>query len=142
MTTFDVLEGYVALRRQVALIRASESSSLEFGHNQIGVLYRLSQGPATMGELAAYANTDKASMSRTVSLLRQSGLIRRLPDKKDRRVINIELTARGRVHAQKAKHIRDQVGKKLNMGLNASERKQFVTLVEKIVRCLQEHPSQ
>ncbi len=136
MTTFDFLEAYVSLRREVALIRAAEAKNLDFGHNQISVLYRLSVSSASMGELAEHALTDKASMTRTVALLEKSGLVRRVPDKEDRRVINIELTAKGKLQARKAQEIRNSIGRKLDSSLSASERKQLVSLIQKSVENL------
>jgi DNA-binding MarR family transcriptional regulator len=132
MATFEVLEAYVTLRREVALIRAAQTKDLEFGHNQISVLYRLSLSPANMGELAEYALTDKASMTRTVALLEKSGFVTRRPDPADRRVVNISLTAKGKSQARKAQAIRSAVGKKLDSALSPAERKKFVSLVQKI----------
>ena len=136
MSTFEVLEAFVALRREVAVIRASEAKSLEFGHNQISVLYRLSLSNATMGELAEYALTDKASMTRTVSLLEKAGFIKRVGDEVDRRVINIELTAKGKTQARKAHEIRNAIGKTLDSTLSPTERKQLTALIQKIAEKL------
>ena len=133
MSTFEVLESYVLLKRAVAQIRAAELKNLEFGHNQIGILYRLSISDATMGELADYSLTDKASVSRTVASLEKLGFVKRVGDKADRRVINIELTAKGKIQAQVAAKIRSSVGKKLDATLNPAEKKQLTLLTQKIV---------
>jgi DNA-binding MarR family transcriptional regulator len=133
MSTTEILDSFVALRRHVALIRASEASALDFGHNQIAILYKLSLGPATMGALADYTLSDKASISRTVNLLEDAGFIKRVSDPNDRRVTHIELTAKGRVQSEKAVEIRKNIAKKLDGALTVAERKQLSELVNKVV---------
>ena len=130
--TPSILEAYVTLRREIALIRSAELKSVDFGHNQISVLYRLLVSSASMGELAEYASSDKASMTRTVALLEKQGLVRRIPDKNDRRVVTIELTAKGKIKATVAQEIRMAVEKKLDNCLTTVERKQFAALVQKL----------
>jgi MarR family 2-MHQ and catechol resistance regulon transcriptional repressor len=136
MSTSSVLDSYISFRRAVALLRAAEVKDLEFGHNQISVLYKLSLGPATMGELVEATSSDKASMTRTVASLEKMGFVKRKGDENDRRVIVIELTAKGRIHSQKAHEIRNAIAMRLEKCLNAEERKQFAFLVDKIVNHL------
>lgn len=130
---FEILEAFISLRRHVALIRASESKKMDFGHNQISVLYRLLQSNATMGELAEHTLSDKASMTRTVSLLEDAGYVKRAPDPSDRRIVNIELTPKGRQQARKAYEIRSAIGRRLEECLSRKERKELSQLIQKIV---------
>ena len=133
MSTNSVLSTYMALRRKIALLRGQAMKDSEFGHNQISILYRLSLSNATLSELVEYALSDKASTSRTVNLLEKGGLIKKVVDETDRRVVNIELTAKGRSRAKKAGQIRQAIANKLDEGLTSSERKQFKILVDKIL---------
>lgn len=133
MSTFEVLESYVSLRRRIALLRAASTKDLELGHNQINILYRLLLSTATMSDLASYVATDKASVSRTVSSLEKEGYVKRVQSKDDRRVIHIKLTAKGRSHALAAQKIRNSIGKKVEFPLTPSEKKQFTLLSKKIV---------
>lgn len=133
MSTFEVLESYVSLRRRIALLRASSTKDLELGHNQVSILYRLLLSTATMGELADYTATDKASVSRTVTSLEKEGLIKRRSDSVDRRVVYIELTAKGKTKALAAQKIRIAIGKKIEFALTSSEKKQFSNLAQKII---------
>lgn len=128
----EVLNAFISLRREVALLRAYHVKDLEFGHNQISVLYRLSLSDATMGELSDHTLSDKGSMTRTVSLLEKDGLVQRTADKNDRRVYNIKLTTKGRTYALQAQKIKDAIGSELDKCLNATERRQLVALIEKI----------
>lgn len=132
----EVLNAFVSLRREFSLLRASHIKDLEFGHNQISVLYRLSLSEATMGELSDYTLSDKGSMTRTVSLLEKAGMVQRSAGKTDRRVFNIKLTAKGRTFALQAQKIRDVMGDEMDKGLSAAERRQFSALVEKVTTYL------
>jgi DNA-binding MarR family transcriptional regulator len=136
MTRYPILEGFAYLRRAIASLRAAETKDLEFGHNQMTILYKLSLAPANMGELVDFTYSDKASVTRTVSSLEKLGLVKRKSDTNDRRARIIELTAKGRTHAEKVHAIRDSLGKKLDSCLSPDERKQFSALVHKIVENL------
>ncbi len=52
-------------------------------------------GPRTLGELARAEQVRPATMSRAVDALRRAGLVARVPDPADRRVVRIRATAAG-----------------------------------------------
>lgn len=135
-STQSVLESYLQLRTALAALRAHETKDLDFGHNQITVLYRLLLSDATMSELVEAAFADKASMTRTISALVKLGLVKRKPDPKDGRVTRIELTSKGREKAQIAKRVRMNIGKNLEETLSPEDRKSFCALIEKITQKL------
>lgn len=132
MSTYQVLEAYVSLRREIALLRAETKKASELGHNQISVLYKLSLGSATMGELAEHTLSDKASLTRTVASLEKAGFVTRQISEDDRRVTIIELTPAGKKPAQKAIELRSDIGRDLDATLTPEERRQFSLLAEKI----------
>jgi len=133
MSTFEVLESFVSLRRRIALLRSASTKNLELGHNQISILYRLLLSKASMGDLASYSATDKASVSRTVTSLEKEGYVKRVHSQSDRRVIHIELTSKGKTLALAGQKIRSAIGKKIEFALTATEKKQFVALTDKII---------
>lgn len=141
MATFDIIESFAALKRELNLLWAAETKNVDLGQNQMRVLYKLSKGPATMGELADFTMADKASLTRTVASLEKTGTLRRRSDAEDRRVVIIELTAKGRQYARKAQAVRDAMGERLDRTLSAAERKQFKDLVRKISENLNAPPS-
>jgi DNA-binding MarR family transcriptional regulator len=53
-------------------------------------------GPVTIGELAAAEQVRVPTMSRVVVALDAAGLVRRVPDLSDRRVVRVEATDAGR----------------------------------------------
>ena len=122
MSTFAVLDAYSLLKREIGLLKSIEMKALDFGPKQMMILYRLSQSSATMGELADYTLSDKASTSRAISSLESAALVRRTSQDGDRRVIVIELTAKGKTKAAKATEIRNFIGKKFSDILNQNDK--------------------
>ena len=63
----------------------------------MAVMGELSQTSLTMSELAKTLMMTKPQLTHVVDPLVSSGIVERRPDEKDRRVINLALTAKGRV---------------------------------------------
>jgi DNA-binding MarR family transcriptional regulator len=62
---------------------------------QFHILRRIHFGHNTVSELADYKQISRSSTSRTVDLLVNKGLVKRLPDAEDRRRVTLELTTEG-----------------------------------------------
>ncbi len=75
----------------------------------LGRLSRAPNGRASAGELAAKVDLSSAAMTNRLDRLEKAKLVRRIPDEKDRRSVQIEVTDAGRklyeraVEAQAAK---------------------------------------
>ena len=75
----------------------------------LGRLSRAPNGRASAGELATKVELSSAAMTNRLDRLEKAGLVRRIPDEKDRRSVQIEVTDEGRklyeqaVEAQAAK---------------------------------------
>lgn len=54
------------------------------------------EGPVTLGELAALEQVSPPTVTKVVKELEDLGLLTRIPDDADRRVVRVALTARGR----------------------------------------------
>jgi DNA-binding MarR family transcriptional regulator len=63
---------------------------------QVHLLFGLEQGPATMGELARRAQVTMSTMTEAVTRLVRQGWVARVTDPRDRRVVRIQFTPRGR----------------------------------------------
>jgi DNA-binding MarR family transcriptional regulator len=135
---FQVLDAYSALRRELSLMRAAEMKDLAFGHNQLVLIFRLSQSSAALNELAEYTSSDKASTSRTVASLEEAGFVKRVPHKTDRRISMIELTSKGRKMAEQTTEIRNYIGENVNATLTVAEQKTLASLLNKVVQGLRE----
>lgn len=138
MSTFSVLDAFSLFRRELGLLRANEMKALEFGPKQMMILYRLTLSKATMGELAEYTASDKASATRAVSSLESAGLVRRQDHDEDRRIIIIELTNKGRSKAAEAVKLRKKIGERVNGALNQSEQKTLAALLARAANSLKE----
>jgi DNA-binding MarR family transcriptional regulator len=64
-------------------------------------------GPVTIGALAAAEQVRVPTMSRLVASLEEEGLVRRVPDLDDRRVVRVEPTVAGRalLHAGRRRRV-------------------------------------
>ena len=139
MSTFEVLEAYAMLRREIGLIRATELKNHGFSYKQMMILFRLSSADATMGDLADFTMSDKASTTRAVETMEQAGLIKRVSDPHDRRKVIVALTPKGKLKSVKALEIRDHIGKRVNESLTLNERRELSRLLRKVVGGLQEN---
>ncbi len=97
----------------------------------LGSLSRASGGRRTAGELAAKMELSSAAMTNRLDQLEKAGLVRRIPDERDRRAVQIEVTDAGRalyertVDAQAAKEaiVAEALSVKQQDELNALLRK-------------------
>ena len=69
---------------------------LGFARNQYSVLKHIDEGEAiTLSELSHRVSRGRSNITALVDSLEERELIRRIPDKSDRRVIRVELTEKG-----------------------------------------------
>jgi DNA-binding MarR family transcriptional regulator len=95
-------------------------------------------GPLTLGELAAAERVTPPTMTRLVAALESGGFVRRDPDPKDRRVIRIHATAKGRTLLLKGRRRRvDRLVARMR-SLDAKEVRAMGTAAEAIERIVRE----
>ncbi len=98
----------------------------------IMVLDRCDRGCMSQRELARRLDIRSASVSELLAKMEESGLIKRMPDPHDRRVVLVRLTEKGR---NEAKHVADQ-RKKANEDLFAvlddEEKDQLESILDKL----------
>ena len=75
-------------------------------------------GASTVGELADRERLARPTVTRLVDGLEREGLVRRRPDRKDRRVVRLEATVRGRrlMERGRARRIRNLAGELAAIG--------------------------
>ena len=83
------------------LLMRSLSSSMRQGEQglapaHVGILARVSEGPCSLTELARHQCVRLPTMSRSVSLLVDKGLVQRLVPEKNRRQTMVKLTHEGK----------------------------------------------
>lgn len=96
----------------------------------------LARGPIKMSQIALEMGVSMPAATGLVERLHQIGMIERCYDKKDRRVIRIDVTVKGRravgrVRSQREKLIRRVFGK-----LNPGERKSYLSVLRKVHQVL------
>jgi DNA-binding MarR family transcriptional regulator len=93
----------------------------------------LSSGPRTPAELAGAAGVTRATMTGLVDTLERDGLVNRIPDPEDRRMMSVVLTAKAKrfLHGMLPAHF--QLMAALMRTLNESERQALVNLLNKVV---------
>ncbi|HUY81449.1 MAG TPA: MarR family winged helix-turn-helix transcriptional regulator [Acidobacteriaceae bacterium] len=130
----DLAHFRYALRR---FLRFSEDAARQSGvtpqqHQlMLGVAGFTGRGSATVSELAEFLQERPHSVLGLIERAIQSGLVRRVQDKADRRVVNVMLTARGKnilarlsqLHQQEALRVQQFLAERVAIGsLQASQR--------------------
>jgi DNA-binding MarR family transcriptional regulator len=123
----DLAQFRYALRK---FLRFSENAARESGvtpqqHQlMLGVAGFTGRGSATVSELAEFLQEKPHSVVGLIERAVQNGLMRRVPDKADRRVVNVMLTAKGRdilaqlsqLHLQEAMRVQQFLAERIAIG--------------------------
>ena len=101
----ELIERFVAsvdfLHRQMRIDRLNEWQQIELTIPQVKTLFLLENaGPSRMGSIAGSLGIAVSATTTVVDRLVERGLVMRLADPKDRRVVICELTERGRQAAE------------------------------------------
>jgi DNA-binding MarR family transcriptional regulator len=89
-------------------------------------------GPAELRDLARLSGTSRAAISSALNTLERDGLVVRTPVAGDKRLVRIELTARG--HAELLDGIRDQAERERQWfaALDAGERAELTAMLARL----------
>jgi DNA-binding MarR family transcriptional regulator len=92
----------------IHLLRRARRSDVLTGATpaQLSALSVLMSGPKTLGDLAAAEQVRAPTISRLAAEMERIGLIRRREDPSDRRVVHVEMTAKGRRVLGKGRELR------------------------------------
>jgi len=114
-------------------------SEVELSYPQILVLYSLLEhGSLAVGELAGYLKVSQGVVSRTVDRMVEKGLLDRVRDSSDRRVVNVTLSEEGRTHAiRMISYHAEKLERQFNE-VSASDREVFLRLLRQIDAGLEE----
>ena len=100
---------------------------------QLGIMKLLSQsGPASQMALGQDMAIDKASMVKFIDGLEKKKWVRRVPDKKDRRIKSVEMTAKGNKMLQEISLVHARVAEEFLAPLTLEERKVLKGLLERL----------
>ena len=134
-------ENFAVLKKQ---IHESKSSGKEAGIEDAGLFYNTGSvflrydGPISMGELSRDLEVPLSTATRTMDWLVNNGYARRLPDPKDRRVVRVELTEKGKETFQAISTFMLGRVEQAMSPLSTSEQKTFITLLNKVLDAFEE----
>ncbi|WP_020206932.1 MULTISPECIES: MarR family winged helix-turn-helix transcriptional regulator [Cupriavidus] len=119
---------YLNKARNLVLMEMDAAlKELDITAQQMGILLSLSRGTATTPfELSKLLVIDTGLMTRMLDKLEQKGLLARSRSIEDRRVVNLELTDKGRVVAERIPEIAPEV---LNARLKDFSKAEFEELL-------------
>lgn len=102
---------------------------------EVHVLLFLANNPSydTARDVTEFRGLSKSQVSQAVELLAAEGLLRRTPDRADRRIIHLSLTDRGVPLARECQGIQAACAGRLLSGLSPVEESQFYTLLETVL---------
>jgi DNA-binding MarR family transcriptional regulator len=86
------------------------------------ILWQLVESPRRSGEIAQRCTLAPASVSELVDSLERDGFVRRSEDRNDRRVVVVEITARGRREIERVGELMTAPVAKIIAGLSAEKR--------------------
>ncbi len=86
------------------------------------ILWQLVESPRRSGEIAQRCALAPASVSELVDSLERDGFVRRSEDRNDRRVVVVEITARGRREIERVGELMTAPVAKIIAGLSAEKR--------------------
>lgn len=121
----------------IHLLRRLRRTDIETGVGpaQLSALSVLVFGGArSLGELAEAEQVKPPTMSRLVRALESEGLVRRETDDRDRRVVRLEATARGRRSLERGRRLRLRVLTDLIARLGPGDRTELDRAVEVLER--------
>src|SRR3954466_2135322 len=126
MTNDDELR--MLLQRVTRRIRNNRADGA-MSDTQLGVLFRIEEGPASPGVLAERERITPPSMNRTLNALEKSGLVTRSPDPDDARKVVVSITSAGRDLITETRRLRTAWFSKRLAELTPDERAAFERLV-------------
>ncbi|MBN1595648.1 MarR family transcriptional regulator [candidate division FCPU426 bacterium] len=120
---------------QLLKLPQTVDSKLTLGQMRI-LHYLMEHGSCSMHALAAHSRVVMSTMTDMANRLVRLGLVQRRQDSKDRRLVLLELTPRGRTQFEaKAKHVRERIVKTL-AALSQVKRRELIQAIRTIEEIL------
>jgi DNA-binding MarR family transcriptional regulator len=134
----EMLEGatrlfFQTMKRPHTWSRVTEQTGIRLDRPSAIILQILATSPATLHvqDLADRLGIEAPSVTRKTQMLEQSGYLRRVPYIRDRRLIDLRITPRGRAAARKLWKTQRSIIAEAFQSWDAKERRQFVQMFER-----------
>lgn len=135
----EVLRFHPVLMRRFLKKQAKEIAQDNISFPQMLILDILNvKQSIRMGELAKYLSVSMAAATGIVDRLVKQGLAIRTSSPTDRRVVNINITDRGKKRMQKCNEIKQKTIIEIFGGLTEADRNKYLEILRKILKHLNE----
>ena len=112
--------------------------TINISQTQIFTIMTLSEkAPCQLNELRAKFQISAPMVTGIIDRLEKLGYVKRIHDKADRRVVNVDLTAKGRKIAGKLKRTLKEKWEELLLKLPKEDQENYVSILRKIQRGIQ-----
>jgi DNA-binding MarR family transcriptional regulator len=122
------------LRTEHEVVKACNRVYRRFGvtYHQFQVLRILEAAdePLTQGTIGSHLLVSRANLSGLMDRMSANGLVRRRTSRKDRRVVMVDLTDRGRERLSALAPVRDSVESILLAGISPAAAEEIITLLD------------
>ncbi len=103
--------------------------------SQMGILFLLKNGkPLSMSVLSSTLSVDNSTLTRHADKLIKSGLVERVRDESDRRILLLRITEKGSKEGEKAARISNQINAELIAGFSEDEVRIFSKILMSIIQ--------
>lgn len=110
-----------------------------FNGAQGRILYVLwEHGRLSFSDVGKYTSLAKTTLTSMIDRMEENGLVRRVPDKEDRRQIFISITEKAKRYQEKYSAVSDEMNAVFYSGFSAEEIRDFEKLLERIIVNLEE----
>ncbi len=130
----DLFRVITLIRRSFDRAMTEQGASL--AQTKILMCIKAQLGTARAADIAEIMNLAPRTVTEALDGLEREGLIQRVPDRDDRRVKRLAITAAGEAAVAVTEPLRLQLGGKLLKALNPSERRHFHAALQKLLQGL------
>jgi DNA-binding MarR family transcriptional regulator len=128
-----IIEELGALLRHLSRFAGGQTEGVVVTPTQRGALFEIaSSGPLRLNDLAARMGTSAATASRAVDSLDSLGLVQRLPDPRDRRALQIDLTTAGQRQVAERRRQVNEAFKPAAAALDDGETAQLIDVLSRL----------
>ncbi|HVV67119.1 MAG TPA: MarR family transcriptional regulator [Candidatus Saccharimonadales bacterium] len=124
---------FQTMKRPHTWARVTEQTGIHLDRPAAVILHLLadSSTPLHVQDLASQLGIEAPSVTRKTQSLERAGYLQRVPDARDRRLIDLRITPRGRAAARKLWGAQRNIVAETLKDWNSDERRQFVRLFER-----------
>ncbi|MCE3039474.1 MarR family winged helix-turn-helix transcriptional regulator [Helicobacter anatolicus] len=136
----NVVKALFFAAKNIRVLLANMLREFDIGFEQAGILSVVKKNKmSSINEIAAIFDKDKGTISRAMKTLEAKGLISRIHQDGDKRVVYIELTELGRKKVEIIEKVMQEINEqKIDKALQDEEKKAFLKTLNKILEAFYE----